>query len=99
MSEKARKQSPHMRVKRARRIILKLLLLILIVFSVGLGITVSEMMKGKEEFSIKVIFMLILCAIGNLLSVFGVLMYSQLNGKSQQSKFEGEADKPDDKKE
>jgi hypothetical protein len=98
MSEKATKQNPHTHINRAWRTVLKLLLLVLIVFSVGLGITITKM-KDKEEFSIWVILKLILLAVGNLLSVFGVLMYTQLNGKSQQSKSEGEADKPDDKKE
>ena len=99
MSEKAIKRNPHMHVNRAKRTILKLsLLLLLILSSVGLGMTISGM-KGKEEISTKLIFKLILFAVWDVLLVFGVLIYTQLGDKGKQPESQGEADKPDDKKE
>jgi hypothetical protein len=99
MSEKATKQNPHMHVNRDWRTILKLsLLLLLILSSVGLGMTISSM-EGEEEISTKLIFKLILFAVWDVLLVFGVLMYTELGDKGKPPESQKETDKPDDKKE
>ena len=86
-----------MRVKRAKRTILRLSLLLLLIFSsVGLGMTLSEM-EGREEVSAGLIFKVLLFAVWDVLLVFGVLMYTQLGDKSRQPESQGELDKPDEK--